>query len=73
MMAATRTCPCCGQPMREFDQPSMNPDRSVIHMADYQTPACPLYFVTLTAGMHDKLTPAQIAAYAASKIPARRS
>lgn len=56
-------CPCCGKPMRVFDQPSMFPGRPSHKLADCQNPNCDLFMVTRTVGVHETLTAQQIESY----------
>lgn len=56
-------CPCCKQPMHEYTQPSLLPQRPSFQLAECHTEECPLYMATLSVGVHERLTAEQIKGY----------
>lgn len=63
----TNICPCCGAPMRVFEQPALMPGRAATQLADCPMPGCVLYAVTLTLGAHGNLSCEDRAAYATAQ------
>lgn len=60
-------CPCCGEPLHQFESPGLIAGRSAHKLAECHTSECPLYMVTLGIEHFAKLTEADVASYQRAK------
>lgn len=60
-------CPCCGEPLYQFEQPSLFADRPAHKLAECHTAGCSLNMVTLGIERFAKLTEADVASYSRAK------
>lgn len=60
-------CPCCGEPLHQYEQPSLFAGRPAHKLAECHHQGCAIFMVTLNVERFAKLTEADIASYVKAK------